>query len=959
MNRFLLFFGLVVLAGAVNAQKSPGIVKGILQDSTGQALDDATVSIMTAKDSTLVSFSLTSNSGFFEIKNVEAGNYILIVSYTGFETLKKPFSISAEKPVADLRVIKMEKAYQLLGEVIVKDDAPIKINGDTVAYNADAFKTKPNATVEDLLKKLPGVSVEKDGTVKAQGENVGKVYVDGKEFFSNDPKLATKNLTADMVDQVEVFDDMSEQAKFNKIDDGSRTKAINLKLKKDKKKGLFGKAYAGYGTEERYDGGITANMFKGATQVSVIAKANNTNNMGFTLTDMMGMFGSGGFGGMSSAMGGGGGMTMGGRGMPMGGNFSMGGSSSGITRTGSAGLNYRDTWSKHFDVNGSYFYNNAENNNIKTSLREYTLPRLTDFQSQKSWSTNMNGNHRFNFNLNYMIDSFNSIIYQPGISFQNSEMYREDTSRQFKQNGDLVNRIRNLNEVTGNGMNMSNNLMWRHKMRKPGRTFSLSLTSSRNGSDRETYSSFEGEYYNLGVKTERDTKRFIDQENNSMNLGATASYTEPLSRNKILELNYGYNRNFSESDRNTYDFNTATGKYDNANITLSNHFENYNISNRIGSNYRFIEKKYNYQLGLSVQNTLLKSNNLSKSSEVSQRFTNIFPTASFQYQFARSKSLRVNYRGRSNQPSISQLQDVMEESGAPYYRVGNPALNQEFSNNLSVSYNFFDMVKFRNVFALINFSNTSNKIVDRIWTDTALFPRQYRTPEYAKQGNQISSYANLSGVYNITGAFNIGFPIRKMKGGNFNTNSRITYAKNGNIINDTVNYSTNFTVGEDLRLSYNYKDKLDMGVSTSHNYTKVNSGSANTTNSTYFTQVYSADVTYTFPKNFILSNDFDYTINARQNDPNVDRDFVTWNASFAKQFGKNKRTELKLSAFDILGQNQSYSRYAYEGNYIEDIRNTVLERFFLLTLTYNLNRMGGKSMLPPAIQRATKNIRIH
>lgn len=276
-------------------------MKGILQDSASSTLiADATVSIVRTQDSSLISFTLTDSRGRFEIRNVELGEYKLMASFSGLRTLAKKFSVSAASPSVDLGTLLMDRNYKALDEVVITE-APVKISGDTIAYKADAFKTKPNATVEDLLKKLPGVQVERDGTVKAQGENVQKVYVDGKEFFSNDPKLATKNLTADMVDQVQVYDDMSEQAKFNGIDDGSRAKAINLKLKKDKKKGLFGRAYAGAGGPgNRYDAGITANAFKGATQTSLIAKSNNNNNIGFTLSDMIGSMG-----GMGGGMGGG------------------------------------------------------------------------------------------------------------------------------------------------------------------------------------------------------------------------------------------------------------------------------------------------------------------------------------------------------------------------------------------------------------------------------------------------------------------------------------------------------------------------------------------------------------------------------------------------------------------------------------------------------------------------------
>ena len=336
---------LVVLAFSfsVSAQRISGSVRGVLQDSLSTPLADATISLVRLQDSSLISFTLTDKNGNFEIKNIEAGEYNITASFTGLQTFKKKIRISAASQSVDLGTVKMDRNYKALDEVVITE-SPIKVNGDTLAFKADAFKTKPNATVEDLIKKLPGMQVDKDGTVKAQGEQVQKVYVDGKEFFSNDPKLATKNLTADMVDQVELFDDMSEQAKFNRIDDGSRTKAINLKLKKDKKKGVFGKTYAGYGLHERWDAGLNANFFKGATQTSVIAKTNNTNNIGFGFTDMIGAFGGGG---MNMRGGGGGGFS----------GLNLGNTGSGITKSSQFGINYRDTWSKYFDVNGSYSFN--------------------------------------------------------------------------------------------------------------------------------------------------------------------------------------------------------------------------------------------------------------------------------------------------------------------------------------------------------------------------------------------------------------------------------------------------------------------------------------------------------------------------------------------------------------------------------------------------------------------------
>ena len=948
---YLFLLAILCFSLYSSAQKVSGTVRGYLQDSvSGAALGDATVSVMSLPDSSLISFTLTNSNGYFEIKNLNAGDYVVISSFVGLRSFKRRFTISANKATEDFGEIKLQRADKYLDEVVITE-APVKINGDTISYKADAFKTKPNATVEDLLKKLPGVQVERDGTVKAQGENVQKVYVDGKEFFNNDPKLATKNLTAEMVDRVDVFDDMSEQAKFNGIDDGSRSKAINLKLKKDKKKGVFGRVYGGYGTEERYDAGITANYFKGATQANIIAKSNNTNNVGYSLSDMMGMFGGGGMsaiaGGMSGgAMSGGGittsmgGMGMGGgRGMMMGGGASAGGfnlgtTGGGITKSSQAGLNYRDTWNQYFDVNGSYFFNSTETQNQRNTFRQTFLnDSVTNYNDNQTSLISRNDNHRANFNMIYTIDSFNSLIYTPNINFQKSQSYSDD-SLLNRINEKLINRGRRITNNLGDGYNWTNNLLWRRKFRKPGRTLSLNLTNTLSDNDREGYNTIASQQQNA------DFMNKTKSSNNSY--GVSLSYTEPIARDKILELNYSRNDSRSTSDRKTFD-RDIDGKYNKLVDSLTNEFENQNLYDRLGANLRIVKKKYNYQLGFAVQQTTLESDNISKNTQLVQKAINFFPMASFNYNFQRSRSLRVNYRGRTNQPTITQLQEIKNFDNFPYTYIGNAALKQEFNHNVMVTYNFFDMLRFRNLFATLTYSATQNRISNSITTDR-------------RTGEQLTRPVNVNGVFNLNGNFNIGFPIRKLLGGNFNATTRIGYNQDVNVVDNLKNFNRNLSVGEDLRLNFNYKEKLDLGVTASVNYNQVRNSLQTQNNASYFTHVYSADLNYLLPKNFIFATDFDYTFNTGLSE-GFNQNFAIWNASIAKQIFKNKRGEIKASVFDILNQNTSVYRNAYR-NYIEDVQNTVLKRYFMLTFTLNINRMGGRSM-PPMIERATRGIRLN
>ncbi|MEY4150547.1 MAG: hypothetical protein RL555_1151, partial [Bacteroidota bacterium] len=593
----LLLFVLCVGNGAM-AQRAEGVVKGQLTDSSAkQPIADATVSVVNSKDSSLASFVLSSKQGGFEIKNLLPGDYKLIVSSKGLEEIRRNFSVTAEKKVIDFGTLVMNKDYKMMEGVVITTESPIVVKNDTVQFNASGFKTIPNATVEDLLKKIPGMEVDKEGNVKAQGEQVQRIIVDGKEFFGNDPKLATKNLTADMVESVQVFDDMSEQSKFTKIDDGSRSKTINIKLKKDRNKGFFTRALAGAGSNDRFEGNLSFNNFNGNKRFSVLFNTNNINKQGFSFNDIistMGGFsgfggGGGGFGGGGGGFGGGGGgFGGGGGGMQIvtmgrgggGGGFGGGGQNTGIIRSLSSGLNFNNEWAGKAKFTGSYFFSDSRPVQEQTTLRQtFFVNDSTAFQNRTSRSDNLNQNHRFNVRFEYQFDSLTSILYTPQLTLQHSDNLSYDsslTTSQTPTRSYTAIRTNSQNSNVRDGMNFNNNILFRRKFKKIGRTITIGINSTMGMSeaDGKTISSNQffrpdgNPFFNFSQNQQ------YTQNTKTRNNVISTSYTEPLGNNKLLEINYAYTNNFSRSEKETFNYNAGNGKYDNPNLLQTNRFKN-------------------------------------------------------------------------------------------------------------------------------------------------------------------------------------------------------------------------------------------------------------------------------------------------------------------------------------------------------------------------------------------------
>lgn len=903
-----------------------GTVRGKIIDTAGkQNLSEASVSVMRSPDAEVEAFAITDKTGSFLVKNLAAGSYKLIISFQGYQSVTRRFSVSADKKDIDLGDLYMQRASDTLPEVIV-EVPPIQMKKDTVEYNAGIFSTKPNALAEDLLKKLPGIQVDKNGSITAHGETVTRVLVNGKRFFSDDPKLATRNLPPDIIDKIQVFDDLSDQSKFTGFDDGNRVKTINIVTKKDKRQGYFGKGVAGAGTNENYDESINLHRFDNDRQISLLGQANDINKQNFTPQDILGTSGSRRGGGNSRGGGG------------------SGQSSSGITTVWAGGLNYRDAWGPKTDAYGSYFFNSqhvsvrqqdSTINSVKTPEGLDSFYTVTSNQS----SIQKTQNHRINFNIEQRFDSNNSLVFRPNITFQTTTPYASSSSITVDNHGKEVLSSSSKTSSYNSGFNINNaNLQLRHKFAKKFRTISLDLNLTANKNDGYGTNNIVNGYYiidgNYSPLPRLDSiNQYYNDSLHSITLSPTLSYTEPIGKNQILEFNYNHTYNRYRSINNTYSYNEDEKQFNIFDSLYSNSYRFISNSDRFTLNYRIQQAKFNLSFGSGIQLTSFNSLNTTKNITVDRNYTNLTPTVNLQYSFSSTKRLRLNYTGRTGTPSASQLQPLTTTSDSINFQVGNPALKPQFTHSLRMLYTSFNPSTQRVLFATINASTIVNDIQNAVIIQT---------------NKRTSTYVNLNGTYNVSGYFNYGFPLKKPKSNlNFITNLnysqsqtlQATAASSAPVSDYTHIYTRNTGIGETISWTTNIKKNFDMNFSSTSTYNIGRNSFNSKQNLNSFSQTFSAEITAYTNSGWLIATTFDYTY-TNTGSAGYNASVPLLNPSIAKQLFKKKQGELRLSVFDLLDQNTSVNKTVslYSTAYT---RTNVLSRYVMLTFTYNLNNFAG------------------
>jgi hypothetical protein len=891
-------------------------IQGSLKDSiANRALNSATVSLVYAKDSSLVSFSRTNEAGAFNFKNVAPGNYLISVSYVGYVPKWVPVITGTEKTV-EMGLIYMNDVNTMSTVTVTARRPPVVINGDSVEFNSENFKTAPNAVVEDLLKKMPGMEVDKAGGITVNGKKVTKVFVNGKEFFTGDPVMATKNLPADAVDKIQVYDRKSDQAMFTGIDDGSEETAINLKLKKDRNKSTFGKLNGGAGTPSVFDLQGNVNVINNDEQLSAIGGANNTNRQNFSNRNIINF--SGGGGGRPGA---GGGVTV---------NFSGGSgetdaNAQGIADTYSIGGNYSNIFNdKKTEFNANLSVSDVTRNNISSSFTQNLTPGNAFNRISNANSIAGNKQQNFGSTIDHKVNDNFSFRFTPSLGFQQTTNYSEDSTQTYLTNGNLLNSNTTVSSSASDAVNAASTLLLRKKFAKKGRTISSTITQSFNRSN-STGNQFTEQLSYINNKLTNDS--ILDQQNTrkgeNSSYSANLIYTEPLGKKSLLEFNTYLSKSIGSSSRKIFDRNDATDDYDLLNTRLTNEFNSEYTYSGGGMSYRSNQKKYNFSTGFSLQKAVLDGENISAKTKISQSFQDILPNATFRYNFSQTKNLNVDYRTSTNQPSITQLQPVLDQSNINRQSIGNPDLKRSYVHNLNIRFFSSKILAGKSFFSTLNASTTNNSIVNY---DSVLPNRTILTRP-----------VNVDGAYRINGSVNYGFGIKKLKsrlsfGLNAGLNNNISYA-NG-LLNTIVTKST----GPSMSYAYIVDDVIDINLTARYSFSQTSNEVNPTLNTNFLTKVFGADMTNYLPLNIVLNQSFNYAINSGRAE-GFNTAIPIWNASFSKFFLKNKRAEIKMSAFDLLNKNIGINRNVSQ-NQIVDRSYNVISQYFMLTFTYSLQKSG-------------------
>ena len=901
MHHYLSFILLFIASVAV-AQSSYDI-EGVVLGDDEEPLMSATVVLLDQTDSTLLSFALTDDKGRFKVMDVAHGTLIMQVTFLGYEQLSKLLEVG-DGFDPKLPPIQLVKANFALQEVeITEEHVPIVVKKDTLEYNAAAFETQPNEVVEDLLRKLPGVEVDTDGTITAQGEEVQNVTVDGKKFFGEDPTIATRNLPADAIDKVQIFDQKSDMAEFSGMDDGEREKTINLELKEDRRQGQFGTLEAGYGTDSRYKGRLSLNRFSSKTQISAIGNFNNINEQGFSSQDFVSFMQGIGFRNRGNGL------------------AVNNGLSNGFVTTNAGGLNINHDISAKVDLTFSYFLNDISNEITSQLSRETFGENASFFDEEINEEVNSSSNHRFNTELDIEIDSTQDLEIRSGFTLNDGSSSFLGTAERL--DNVLTPQNSSVQDYSNNGGNheFTGRATYRKKF---GKIKKKTYTVQANFND--TSSDSDGELASDNLFFEDGTQSFIDnivqlqnQRDEGNNYRIQTSFVTPIGLKTFLEAKYT-RRNFNnELQRVVEDVVTGDALL---NDDLSNHYQRDYVYDRAALVWHLNTDKTSLSVEGALQNSILEGDIISEDLFIENKVFRFLPRLNFRHDLGQSQNIRLTYSTSVNEPSLQQLQPVPDNSDPINVYVGNANLVPEYTHTLRLNYVSFDQFSFRSFFAFINARYTRNNI-----TNQTILDENFR---------QLTQPLNVDYDLNLSANLNFSTPLKLLRT-RLNIGARLTYQNSLVFINAVENTRNRFTPSINVRIENRKKTKIDweVGGNFRHNLTSYNLSDRDQSFSS--SGVFS-DITYRFSKTFSASTSVNVDFYSEEQFGEATT-VPIWKASMSKFFLKDQKLEVKLSVFDILNQNIGISR-SNGLNFIQNSEINSIGQYGMLSVIYAIRSVG-------------------
>ena len=908
-GKCLLMLLMILFSPMAFAQQSGVNVTGsVVEQGSDTPIEQATVRLLNVKDSAMVRGVVSARNGSFTLKNVKKGSYLLHITFIGYDPLYQPLQITGKKNPVNVGKLELSDGAIELGEAVVIGKAPeVTVRNDTVEYNADSYKVTEGSVLEDLLKKMPGVEVDSEGKITVNGKEVKKVMVDGKEFFSDDPKVASKNLPAKMIDKLQVLDKKSDMAQMTGFDDGEEETVINLTVKPGMKQGWFGNAYGGYGSKDRYEGNAMVNRFVNNDQITFMGGANNTNNMGFS--DLAST--------MFSGMGGGGGRR---------GGFGAG---SGITSSGNAGLNF----SKEFKpdkltLGGNTRYSHSDNDARSKSDRQNILPGdSSSYDNSEAMSRTKSDNFGVDFRLEWKPDTMTQLIFRPSFSLSHSMNDNFSDATTLDNERDTVNTNKSSNYSESNGYNLNASIDFSRKLNNKGRVFSATLAAGNSDSYSDGMNRSDIVYFN---QTDALKNSIIDQrsryDNKGFNYRAYVSWVEPIGHNNFIQATYSISQRKQEALKNVYN-QDADGIYNVLDSAYSQSYRNNFISQRASLSFKSQRAKFNYTIGLNLDPSYSSSENFvgdTTLSKITRKVVNLSPMAQFNYMFDKRTNLRIMYNGRTSQPSMTQLQPVADISDPTNITIGNPDLNPRYTNNVFIRFQQFTPEKQRAFMIMANGSYIINDIVSY-------------TSYNQETGVKTTTYKNVNGNYSGNVRMMLNTPLKNKKF-SINSMTMASFANSNGYINEEKNTNRNLILSErggiDFRSSY-----LDLGVNGNIRYNATSNSLQKENNQNTFNYGAGGYTTIYLPLNFKIESDVNWSTNSGYGD-GFKQNEVLWNASASKSFLKNNQGTLRFKIYDILQQRSNISR-SITASYIQDSEYNTLGSYFMVHFIYRFSIFKG------------------